>query len=431
KNHYYFEKGRAFFTRSKSLLYKEKTRKSILVEIFTALDKENYINFLKAILKLHERKLEPGADINSINGEIITIQEKINEIYASYAEDILVSTVPNNYIEYFMNGNDIYVIAELGEKEEFVKLGEGLKFNELYIRLSEYILSKGYSADDSITHDMYTFLVKPIINKCPQNVVIIPDESIGYVPFEMLSYDDGSFLIESTSISYSFEYHSQSIYKSSDVKKMEIYCLAPTYKKKETKPVAVSRGSVYNLPYAQMEVDSIKALYGESAILSKSGNKESWEIDVSRAEIFHYAGHAIIGDEEAYLALNDNNDMMEQLTANEISLMYHPLNLVVLSACETGLGKLEHGEGIRSLGRSFMESGSEATVISLWNVNDKSTADLMLVFYKLLKQGLSKDESLRQSKLDFIKKAKGLYKHPYYWAAFIPAGKMSAVTTKN
>jgi CHAT domain-containing protein len=108
--------------------------------------------------------------------------------------------------------------------------------------------------------------------------------------------------------------------------------------------------------------------------------------------------------------------------------MHHPLDLVVLSACETGLGKIEQGEGIRSLGRSFMESGAQATIISLWNVNDKSTAFIMTDFYKHLKAGITKDEALRQAKLDYLKNATTQNSHPYFWAAFIPAGDMQPLS---
>jgi CHAT domain-containing protein len=71
-----------------------------------------------------------------------------------------------------------------------------------------------------------------------------------------------------------------------------------------------------------------------------------------------------------------------------------------------------------------MESGAESTIISLWNVNDKSTATIMTAFYKYLRSGMKKDTALRQSKLDYIKNASARNTHPYFWAAFIPAGNM-------
>lgn len=281
--------------------------------------------------------------------------------------------------------------------------------------------------DDQVLNDMYGFLIHPLTDQLPEYTVIIPDGAIGFVPFEMLKDDRGKYLLENTIISYSFEYITYLKQKTDDDKQWAIFCLAPQYKMKETKENENSRGGLYHLPYARMEVDSICHLYGDAVLSSQSDDKQVWQHDVSMSRIFHYAGHAIIKSDQAYLALNDTQIERQQLTAKEIGLMHNPLDLVVLSACETGLGKLEPGEGIRSLGRSFMESGAKATVISLWNVNDKSTAFIMTGFYKFLKEGMRKDDALRKSKLNYIKTASLRSIHPYYWAAFIPAGDMNPI----
>jgi CHAT domain-containing protein len=210
-------------------------------------------------------------------------------------------------------------------------------------------------------------------------------------------------------------------------KQLEVYCLAPNYPLKESKEKEVTRGSFYHLPFAKMEVDSIQNLFGDLAMTSQSSDKEEWEKNISASTIFHYAGHAIIQGDQSYLALDSQEDEKKQLTSSEIGLMHHPLDLVVLSACETGLGKIEQGEGIRSLGRNFMEAGAQATIISLWNVNDKSTALIMTDFYKQLKAGKPKDEALRQAKLNYLQRATQKNSHPYFWAAFIPAGDMSVL----
>jgi CHAT domain-containing protein len=208
---------------------------------------------------------------------------------------------------------------------------------------------------------------------------------------------------------------------------LNIYCLAPKYSKKKKEEMEISRGAIYDLPFAKMEVDAIKNLYGNAAQISQSGNKNDLNQNLDETHIFHYAGHAIIRDDKAFLALDDSGDETHQLTGAEIGQKHQPLDLVVLSACETGIGKIEQGEGIRSLGRSFMESGAQATVISLWNVNDRSTATIMTAFYKYLRNGMRKDEALRQAKLDYLKEAKSNLIHPYFWAAFIPAGNMSSL----
>jgi CHAT domain-containing protein len=97
-------------------------------------------------------------------------------------------------------------------------------------------------------------------------------------------------------------------------------------------------------------------------------------------------------------------------------------DLVVLSACETGLGKEVKGEGLVSLTRAFMYAGTPSVVASLWKVADLSTAELMTRFYRHLKDGkLSKAEALRQAQLELIQE--GRFDHPYFWSPFVLIGR--------
>jgi CHAT domain-containing protein len=98
-----------------------------------------------------------------------------------------------------------------------------------------------------------------------------------------------------------------------------------------------------------------------------------------------------------------------------------PAEMVVLSACNTGAGKLVEGEGIMSLSRAFTYAGVKSTVVSLWQVPDKETSEIMLLFYEQLKKGLSKHVALANAKQQFIK-ANPLKSHPYFWSGFILIG---------
>jgi CHAT domain-containing protein len=418
-----FNTARALFNRSKSLLYGEKSRRNALIPLITEEDRVKYGTLQARLFEWHNKKHEPNADINYINGRILAAEEEIDQIFESYDESVLKTKIPSGYIEYFIAEEDVFAISSMDGKDKFVKLGPRAHWNELISRLNEYIDLKGDSFDETITSEVYDFLVAPVISKLPPALVIISDASIGLVPFDMLTLKNGDLLIRHTDIAYNFEYVTYEIVSDPADKSWDVYCLAPQYKKKELKVNENIRGSIYHLPYAKLEMDSIQRLFGESALTSQSQDKILWKEHINNTRIFHYAGHAIIDGEKSFLALNDSDDEMQQITAREISLHYHPLELAVLSACETGLGKMEQGEGIRSLGRSFMESGTQATVISLWNVNDRSTASIMTRFYQYLLKGTGKSEALRQSKLDFIA-GNPSHRHPYYWAAFIPAGDM-------
>ncbi|MBK9983748.1 MAG: CHAT domain-containing protein [Saprospiraceae bacterium] len=426
----YYARARTLFNRSKSVLYNDKTRRNNLTGLLSSSDRQRWIALQDSLVNGYESKFETGADINYINGKILAFQEQIDKLFESYNSELLITQEPDQYVEYLITQDNIYSLSSFNGQQKFLKLGLLSDFQGLGDRLNEFISQKAMSLDDGLLKDIYTFLIKPVTVHLPDHFVIIPDGSIGYVPFEMLQDEEGKYLFEKSTISYSFEYQMYQEGSVHDDRSLEVYCLAPKYKLKELKGTEVSRGSIYDLPFAKMEVDSIKRLYGSSAMTSQSGDKKDLDQKLNEAHIFHYAGHAIIRNEKAYLALNDSGEEKQQLTASEIGLKHHALDLVVLSACETGLGKMEQGEGIRSLGRSFMESGAQATVISLWNVNDRSTAMIMAAFYKYLKNGKRKDDALRQAKLDYITQAQLRFKHPYYWAAFIPAGDMSVLQIK-
>ncbi|NER24952.1 MAG: tetratricopeptide repeat protein [Symploca sp. SIO1C2] len=109
------------------------------------------------------------------------------------------------------------------------------------------------------------------------------------------------------------------------------------------------------------------------------------------------------------------------LTAQEVSALdLVGTKLVVLSACDTGLGKLDAGEGLYSLRRALVIAGSESQLISLWKVEDNATKELMIAYYDKLLANQGRSEALRQTQLEMLNSEE--YAHPYYWAAFIPSG---------
>ena len=98
-------------------------------------------------------------------------------------------------------------------------------------------------------------------------------------------------------------------------------------------------------------------------------------------------------------------------------------DLVTLSACSTGLGKLVNGEGILGLTRAFFYAGARNVTVSLWSVNDSATASLMKAYYKNLNRGLPKSAALRQAKLALLRGSNVSWRHPYFWAPFVLVGE--------
>ena len=111
-------------------------------------------------------------------------------------------------------------------------------------------------------------------------------------------------------------------------------------------------------------------------------------------------------------------DLLEILTAKEIFGLNLDTNLVTLSACQTGINSIRPGDELIGLTRAILYAGAPSTLVSLWSVSSESTQELMVIFYKLIKEGKNKVEALQLSMLQTMEK----YNHPYYWAPFILIG---------
>jgi len=151
--------------------------------------------------------------------------------------------------------------------------------------------------------------------------------------------------------------------------------------------------------------------------------------ELSKYRYVHFATHGVLDSERPGLSALVLSMVDEQgkpqdgfLRANDIYNLRLPAELVVLSACQTGLGKEIKGEGLVGLTRGFMYAGAARVVVSLWSVNDKATADLMTRFYqKMLKQGERPAAALRSAQVEMWKQKQ--WQSPYYWAAFTLQGE--------
>ncbi len=185
------------------------------------------------------------------------------------------------------------------------------------------------------------------------------------------------------------------------------------------------------LPFTRQEAEAISQLVpvGDSQkVLDFQANYETvTQKDLSQYQIIHFATHGFINTEKPelsaiVLSLLDEAGNWENgyLRLNDIFNLNLPAELVVLSACQTGLGKEIKGEGLVGLTRGFMYAGAKRVLVSLWNVDDQKTAELMTLFYeKMLKDQLSPVEALRIAQVEMWQKGYS----PYYWAPFIFQGE--------
>jgi CHAT domain-containing protein len=142
----------------------------------------------------------------------------------------------------------------------------------------------------------------------------------------------------------------------------------------------------------------------------------------------HFATHAVIDEvlpERSSIVLTPIPGGGEDGLLHPAEILRFKLNcdLVVLSACQTGLGKVVRGEGLVGLARAFFYSGALRLVVSLWPVNDIATSSFMSSFYGELTRSKTTADALRSVKLSMLHSPVRAYRHPYYWAPFVVAGR--------
>ena len=185
-----------------------------------------------------------------------------------------------------------------------------------------------------------------------------------------------------------------------------------------------------SLPGSRHEVTAVAALYGErgaAVFLGPAASEHNFETSpyLASARIIHLASHALVDERQlgySALLLSRGPDDREDgvLQANEIFNLRLGADLVILSACETALGKEVRGEGLVGLTRAFLYAGARSVAVSLWPVADESTAELMVAFHRELRDGVERSEALRLAKLAALRS--GRWRQPYYWAPFVLIG---------
>ena len=141
-------------------------------------------------------------------------------------------------------------------------------------------------------------------------------------------------------------------------------------------------------------------------------------------KVIHLSTHSLLYKKQPLIFFSNFYDPENDgfLEASEIVQLKLNSDLVVLSSCSSGLGKIDESEGIIGMTKAFFDAGTKSIIVSLWEVNDKYTSKLMTMFYQKLSEGFDKSEALRQAKVEFIKTQSP---NPYFWAAFVLSGNTS------
>lgn len=293
-------------------------------------------------------------------------------------------------------------------------------------------------------HHLFTILIKPFYSKIQnKQLIIIPDGKLSYIAFDGLleelpdtsqtiNFNQLKYLIKNFSINYSNS--SNLLFKvqsPSKKSKNKVIAFAPEYKSDSIK-IANQYYTLSPLPGVQREVDIISKIVNTDVFTGDNATETNFRENIEKYDILHLAMHAFINDSlPAFSKLAFTQDTSKNLLSdgsiNTADIYNLNLNarLAVLSACNTGGGKLRKGEGIMSLARGFFYAGCPSIVMSLWEVEDQSGTEIMGSFYKNLKKGKTKNEALRMAKLEYLENSNSRRAHPHYWLSYISLGDNS------
>ncbi len=293
---------------------------------------------------------------------------------------------------------------------------------------------------------LYELLLVDALSQIPvgtNHLIFVPDGILAYLPFGVLvkpseqnytRFADLLYLTKAYQISYA---PSPIIWRSmseAQVPAKGALVFAPSFGEEalnETASLATRKATLGPLFFNTEEAQNIGELTGSRLFTKREATLTNLNQYLEEADILHFATHAKVEENlprYSYLAFSGPDSLPEQLFLSEIYNLDLKANMVVLSACETGLGRLQRGEGLISLARGFAYAGAKSIVPSLWSVNDQATASIMTEFYRQLADGQTKSSALQQAQFQYLNEQNDEHlAHPYYWAAFTIIGDNAPV----
>lgn len=353
------------------------------------------------------------------------------------------------WLSYFAGEDDMYAFLITSDGSSFFHIPKDFPLEQWVAEMRDAIYDYPLTRNDSLLSlyqtrawQLYEKLLAPFAWRLPRRLTIGADGVLKYLPFEALlsgpaegcESSDCPYMLWKHSISYSPSGTLWATDRSQNKDKIErrILAFAPKFEGNDNALAARAdrRSSLGPLLYNTEEVRRISKMFRTRMIQGIAATREEFLAQAARYQVLHLATHAKANDEEgefSFLAFapTPGDTLYEgKLYARELYARRLPAELVVLSACESGIGEFKRGEGLVSLAYGFTQAGARSVVTSLWRVSDRETSDLMSLFYKNLQKGLAKDEALRQAKLQYVQGQSGWRAHPFFWAAFVPEGDM-------
>lgn len=427
---------------SPELLEREQNLTDTLTEIF-ARQRPNEKNITAEIQRISAQYLETEAEINRLFSLPETAKRlpiTTSEIQQNLGDETVL-------LEYLLTDTDAFLWFVSNTQVKSFRLSTAEKIEntarEVYRCLS--IPNGDEKVCQQKTSELSKILLMPTANDLNnKRIVVVAHSVLQYIPFEMLKLPNSAnrYLVETNEI---VSVPSASLLqflrqpRQTPADKILAVFADPIFSKQDgrIKSAKTGKTATENSPTlprlfaSRFEAERISALVAPAKLLKKMDDDANraavFSSNLQQYRIIHFATHTFIDDtrpELSAIALSffDKNgkEINGWLRSNDILRLDLNADLVVLSACRSGLGQQIKGEGIVSLANNFLVAGSKRLIVSLWDVNDKVTAELMIRFYRHYLNGESASKALQSAKIEMLRDIR--WNSPFYWAAFTLQG---------
>jgi CHAT domain-containing protein/Tfp pilus assembly protein PilF len=459
--------GRVSISKAMTSTEQERERRfnNQLVSLNTQISRENLrpqpdparLNDLKA--QLQKARLEYEAfqtGLYAAHPELKARRGDVETLTSEQARSLLPDT-RSVLVEYVVTDERTYLFTLTGNAAETTTELKvyplEIKRQELNNRVARFreAVANGSPAFRRRARDLYDLLLKPAAAQLEgrTSLIIVPDGVLWELPFQALQPDPNRYLIEDCAIAYAPSLTAlREMIKQRDGKKASAgspTLLAFGNPALGTQTVTRVKSVLMDekldpLPEAERQVNVMRQIYGTAkskVYIGAEANEERAKAEAGGYRILHLATHGILNNSSpmySHLLLAQTESETDKvgedglLEAWEIMKLDLNADLTVLSACETARGRVGAGEGMIGLSWALFVAGCPTSVVSQWKVDSASTTELMLEFHRKLKSQManrggsfSAARALREAALKL--RRTGKYRHPFYWAGFVVAGK--------
>ncbi len=411
---------------------------------------QGVVTMVEANEPVNDQKLaEYRSKLLLVNNTWDSLQQAIEQAYAFFAErtqapvklaDLKAMAVQQNaaIIEFYHDQQYLYL---LGVNAKAVSL-QRMPAKEIFTDLAAYrqLLLNGIRTDSltadyatyvHVAHQLYSKLLAPYVKRAgifaaKQHVFAIPYGAFEQIPLEGLltepvasnqvNYKQLPYFVLNNSISYAFS--------------AELLLRNQKQILNNNRLLAYSNNQ---LPGTEAEVKKIADFFSSTVFFNEQASETSFKQHAEAYGLIHLAMHGeadTLNPYNAKLFFNQsapNDD--GQLFPYELYALDFSNRVVMLSACETGVGRQVRGEGTFSLARAFAKTGSPAIITTLWPVDDEKSASLVPTFYEAVAKGMPLKQALQTAKTSYINHANKFTAHPAYWSAYVQSGDIQFGST--